>query len=178
MEAYKLATNKERDDFLIIRLEIPENAITNINRKSIFNKSTAKHRANKAIVKDIYDFKNKKYDEAYSLFNPNFCYKLNELVTEESFNKNLEYVCTTGIHFFLEEYLARFYYLHQSNVLSDYCEDGLIHIYHENGALYQEFRLKESMYDGKVYEYDQNQKLKKVLEYKKGIRTDFVLEYN
>ena len=67
--------------------------------------------------------------------------------------------------------------INQNSVVSDYCEDGLIHIYHENGALFQEFRLKEGMLDGKVYQYDQNQKLKKVIEYKKGIRTDFVLEY-
>jgi len=38
MIGYKIALNKERDKFLIVKLQIPEYAITNLNRNNIKNK--------------------------------------------------------------------------------------------------------------------------------------------
>ena len=53
MRAYKVA--EHYDERVIVTLEIPSDAITNIYRESVVVMATAKHRANKAFVVNIKD---------------------------------------------------------------------------------------------------------------------------
>jgi antitoxin component YwqK of YwqJK toxin-antitoxin module len=174
MEAYKLAMSIKRDIYLIIQLEIPEDAITNMNRKNIVNNDTAKYRTDKAKVMDIYDFCGNNYEEASSIYDKNFCYKKGEIISENTFDKKLENVCTKGIHFFLYENIARNYIYYYTNPEN---ENGLIILFYDNGQVYEEFTVVNGYIDGKRIKYRENGKVHKINYYKKGIKDEMTAEF-
>jgi hypothetical protein len=97
---------------LVIELLIPEEAKTNIHRKkNIKFPSTASYRTNIVFVNKIYDPETKnEYYHAESMYSVNytgqlFMYVKNRWI-EESFDSDLDNVCSKGIHFFLYKEIA------------------------------------------------------------------------
>jgi len=91
---------------VIVTLLIPMNAKTNHERKNIFNPLYAKYRTNCARVIYIEDENGNHYKEAYTAFyEKKIIYKLDEIVKTD-FDNNINVVCGTGIHFFLNKSLA------------------------------------------------------------------------
>jgi antitoxin component YwqK of YwqJK toxin-antitoxin module len=127
MLGYKIA--KSLGKRVVIALEIPEDAITNVKRSNIVNAETAKYRTMKAKVIKIEDSDGKTYDEAISFnYDKNtLTYKLDEELVSHDFDMNLENVCAGGIHFFLTKHVAETY-----GLLS--IENGVLTLWHENGV--------------------------------------------
>ena len=128
MLGYKVAKSL-LDKKVIITLEIPEDAITNMKRKDIFNAETAQYRTNKALVIKIEDNDGVTYDEAESLFvdkKKKLKYIVNKEVTSDDFDMNLEDVCAAGIHFFLSKDIAK-------NYPTPDIYNGLVESYYEDG---------------------------------------------
>ena len=126
MIGYKVA--KADNKRVIVTLEIPEDALTNIKRKDIVDINTAKHRTNKAKVLSIEDEDGKNYSEAVS-FNydkKSLTYKINETILIDDYDNNIETVCGSGIHFFLTKRCAELYGLEK-------IENGLYQSWYDNG---------------------------------------------
>lgn len=124
MIGYKGARN--RYTYVVITLEIPDDAITNINRSNIAVKDTAKYRTNKAKVLKIEDQNGKEYDVAQSCYDHLFEYEVNKMVEVSSYNMDLESVCSAGIHFFLTKECAERYsrFDVKNGPCSEWYEDG------------------------------------------------------
>jgi antitoxin component YwqK of YwqJK toxin-antitoxin module len=131
MIGYKAA--KVGQTRVLITLDIPEDAITNVARTSVVVKETAKYRTNKAKVLKIEDEDGKEYNEAVTGFykEKSLTYRLNELVEVSNYDMNLEEVCSTGIHFFLTKRVAELY-------SSGAIETGFYQSWHENGEKFEE----------------------------------------
>jgi antitoxin component YwqK of YwqJK toxin-antitoxin module len=153
MLAYKVALNGQTR--VLITLEIPRDALTNMNRTNVVNKQTAKYRTNKAKVLNIFDSNGNKYTTAKSGFYDKGIleYRVGELIIEPNFDTNLEEVCSKGIHFFLDKKVAEEYHLIkiQNGLLIAYCDNGvklsetnfvngvqhgLLRTYYDSGELY------------------------------------------
>ena len=89
---------------LVIDLRDPE-VKTNLKRKNILDKRTAKYRCNKCTVKSIVDPETQKeYTVAYSIFHSSAVqYKVNETLTVEDYDDAENEVCAPGIHFFIDK---------------------------------------------------------------------------
>ena len=131
MLGYKVAKNN--DTCVVVTLEIPEDAITNINRNNVAVKEYAKHRCNKAKVLKSEDKDGKEYKEAKSsfyAFPTTILYKVNEVVEVDDFDMDLEKVCSSGIHFFLTKSVAENYMRGCDNnftgILNHYLDDGTL----------------------------------------------------
>jgi antitoxin component YwqK of YwqJK toxin-antitoxin module len=127
MLAYKAAKNGETR--VLITLEIPDDALTNMNRSSVVIKETAKYRANKANVLKIEDADGNLYETAESGFyeKKKILYKVGETVECPDYDMDAEKVCSKGIHFLLNREVAEQYELH-------YIPSGVRILYHENGV--------------------------------------------
>ncbi len=110
MLGYKAA--KSGDTRVLITLEIPDDAKTNVDRKYVAKKETAKYRTNKAKVLKIEDAEGKSYETATTSFydDKKLIYKVGEVVEEPAFDPTLELVCAQGIHFFLDKRVAEVFY--------------------------------------------------------------------
>ena len=97
---YKKASNK------IVVLEIPADA----KRSSA---TTYKCRCDKAKVLRIEELDGTISDvaEVKSDYNPNFIYKVGEVVSVDDFDENRWNECSTGIHFFIDKEIARIFNL-------------------------------------------------------------------
>ncbi len=86
----------------IVKMEKLPDTITNENRKDVVNKLTAKFRANKLKVTDIFNkFDNTKINEiTNSCFTKQLTYKIGEIVVADNFDPNIDNVCSSGIHYF------------------------------------------------------------------------------
>lgn len=96
--------------FVLIKLEIPEDA----------KRSSAPHRrkcrCNKAKVLEIVTLDKGEpteefINEAYSIYNPFFIYKVGEEVSVDNFCEDRMMECAPGIHFFMEKEEALRYML-------------------------------------------------------------------
>ena len=127
MIGYKVAqtTDEKR---VIITLDIPEDTYTNMNRTDIVNKDTAKYRANKATVLSIEDENGNMYETATSCIHTDkqLTYKVGETVVVEDYDTNIENVCSSGIHYFLNKRVAELYNLPK-------IENGLYQVWYDNG---------------------------------------------
>ena len=130
MIGYKVAqtTDEKR---VIITLDIPHDACTNMNRTNIINKDTAKYRTNKATVLYIEDENGNMYETATSCIytDKQLTYKVGETVVVEDYDTNVEKVCSSGIHYFLNKRPTEQYNL---------VENGLYQSWHENGRKCEE----------------------------------------
>jgi hypothetical protein len=126
MLGYKAA--KSGDTRVLITLEIPEDALTNMARSSVVIRETAKHRTNRAKVLKIEDEKGVSYPSASSAMFPTkeMTYRMGEMVEEPSYTLNSEDVCGEGIHFFLSRKVAELYGLNK-------VQNGFWQAWHENG---------------------------------------------
>lgn len=136
---------------VIITLEIPEDALTNINRTNIVDKSKAKYRTNKAVVIKIEDKEGNTYEFAESGFYKakKVDYLIHETVKELNYDTTINNVCAPGIHFFLEKRSA---YLYGRDLL----ENGLFQKWHANGQLWIEGNYINWKRDGYFQEWDEN----------------------
>ena len=127
MIGYKVAhsTDEKR---VIITLDIPDDACTNMNRTDIVNKDTAKYRTNKATVLSIEDENGNMYETATSSIYTNkpLTYKVGETLVVDDYDTNIETVCSSGIHYFLNKRVAELYNLPK-------IENGLYQQWHTNG---------------------------------------------
>ena len=118
---------------VIVTLLIPMNAKTNHERKNIFNPIYAKYRTNSAKVINIIDENGKEYNEAYTAFyEKKIIYKLNEIVKSE-FDNNINVVCGTGIHFFLNKFVA--YNYSRKMFEQKWNEPNLYQTFYNNGQI-------------------------------------------
>ena len=100
---------------VLITLEIPNDAQTNLNRTNIKHKEYAKYRCNKALVISKKDKKENKHENAFSsIYNEKSIeYKVGEKVEEPNYDKDIDIVCGEGIHFFLNKEIAMLYGLNK-----------------------------------------------------------------
>lgn len=104
----------------IIKLFIPSDSKTNINRKGI-DKKYAKHRSNMAIVDDIYHkFTREKIKKINSDYDETFVYEINKKVKVTNYNNDSNAICTSGIHFYLTEEVAFMHNLDRKNYIGEY----------------------------------------------------------
>jgi antitoxin component YwqK of YwqJK toxin-antitoxin module len=131
MIGYKIAKNGEKR--VVVTLEIPRDALTNMNRSSIAVRDTAKYRANKAKVLKIEDDEGNCYQAAtsFSYDKKSLDYKVGELLEESTYNVDPEQVCAEGIHYFLSRRVAELYGL--NNLVN-----GLFECWYDNGQKYEE----------------------------------------
>ena len=142
MLGYKAAKNGETR--VLVTLEIPEDALTNICRTNIVNRDTAKYRTNKAKVISIEDSDGKKYTSAITGFydNKSLTYNVGEEVVSDEYDKDIENVCSSGIHFCLNKHVAELYGL-------DKIENGLYQQWYDNnGRKYKECTYKDGKREG------------------------------
>ena len=140
MIGYKIAKHGEKR--VVVTLEIPSDALTNMSRSSVEVKETAKYRTNKAKVLKIEDIEGNCYSTATS-FNydkKSLDYKVGELIEEPTYNTDPEEVGAEGIHYFLNRRVAELYGL-------DKIANGLFEQWCNNGQKLLEY----SYVDGKVH---------------------------
>lgn len=132
---------------VLVEIEIPPDANTDINRDDIFDKLNAEYETNKYIVKKIYD----QHLNEYSIFFHNYysgAIKLGELV----FVNNSEYDSDTDE----EEKVKKFYMSkHIAIGLTDIM-NGNCTLYHKNGRKRIEYTRKNGKKNGKYYEWLDN----------------------
>ncbi len=148
MIGYKVARND--NDRVIVTLEIPDDALTDMNRRSIIVKETAQYRANKVKVLKIEDSDGKEYTEAESMFYPYAClkYTVGETAVDNYFCRDIE-KREEGIYFFLSREVAERYGLGT-------VENGIHKMWHPNGVLEEEFECVNGKHHGKYTSYHDN----------------------
>jgi hypothetical protein len=108
MIGYKIAKNGDKR--VVITLEIPSDALTNMNRSSVLVKETAIYRTNKAKVLKIEDTDGNCYTTATSFnYYKSLEYKVGEVMEEPTYNIDPEEVYAEGIHFVLSRRVAELY---------------------------------------------------------------------
>ena len=161
---------------VVITLEIPDDALHNIDRASVIQKETAAYRCNKARVLEICDAKDStiQHSEVNSgilednIWKFNLIYKVGEMVEEPSFDTNIENICTEGIHYFLSRRLAEDYY--NENKENTYSL--------ETGLLLQRRSMLEGMLHGIYEEWYPTGKKKLEQEVKEGVAHGVTKEYD
>jgi len=150
---------------VLITLDIPEDAITNVARTSVVVKDTAKYRTNKAKVLKIEDEAGKEYTEAITGFYDleSLTYRLNELVEVPEYDMNLEEVCSTGIHFFRTKRVAELYDRYS-------IQNGLLQRWHANGEKHEESTFVNGRIEGLYQRWYVNGQKKEECIYVNGQR--------
>jgi hypothetical protein len=119
---------KAGDTQVIVTLEIPADAITNMSRSTVVVRETAKHRTDKAKVLKIEDETGREYTHAKSFgyTTKSLEYTLHDTICVEDYDMNLEEVCAPGIHYFLEKRCAELYNLNmiQNGLYQSWYNDG------------------------------------------------------
>lgn len=161
MLAYKLAEYACKR--VIVTLQIPPDALTNIDRKSVVVKETAKHRVNKVLVLKIEDEEGNSYDTATSSLYPekHLTYTVGKLIKEPSFDMDLEKVYTEGIHIFLTRRVAELYLL-------QFIPNGLFQMWHDNGQKLYEVTYVNGKMEGLYQEWHENGKKHVEVKYVNG----------
>lgn len=190
MIAYKAANHG--DTRVLITLEIPDDATTNLDRKNIAVKETASYRANKVKVLKIEDDNGKNYETAESAFVTGFVeiltYKVGETLVEPNYDPDADKVFTKGIHFFLEKHVAELYKLplhatwsgvwmayyyngvkKHEVMFKDGKKEGLHTSWHENGIKQSEKNFKNGKEDGQYQKWYENGVKEEQVMYKDGL---------
>ncbi|AYV80126.1 MAG: pentapeptide repeat-containing protein [Gaeavirus sp.] len=102
--------NKLRNNFVLIKLRIPHNAI-------IIKSKDHKLRTNLAQVLNIwainiFESQLHKLDDteiAFSIYDPAFKYQINKIIIPNTFDSSNKNTCSPGIHFFLNSHDALSY---------------------------------------------------------------------
>jgi len=189
---YKKARNN-----ILVTLQIPYDAKHNIDRKNISDKQYAKYRCSHAKVIDIIDLDNNtSIDKANSLHDSKFSYTLGQDVICDTFDTNLENVCSEGIHFFLDKDRATFHGINLDYFQGEYKEwydngqlkihttykdgniDGEYKLWFQNGQLYVHTTYQNGKIYGEYKKWFQNGQLSIQTTYKNYIRNGKYLEWN
>ena len=172
-------------DKLVI-LEIPPTALHNMNRTNIADRRFAKYRCSEAFVKEIVDLKTGiNVMEAFSKQVGSFNYVVGQRVFPEFFDRNLEKVCTGGIHYFIDRPRAEMYERKPFNgvhkewyddgLLSSECVyrngrvEGVLKVWHKNGQLALTRFYKNGLLQGESKLWYENGKLHRVENFKDGM---------
>ena len=149
MLGYKIA--KSFGKRVVITLEIPEDAITNVKRSNIVKAETASYRTNKAIVIKIEDSDGNINDEAESCFydKKKLIYSLGKQCACHDFDMNLEIASGAGIHFVLSKSLAETYGLVR-------IENGILTSWHNNGVKESEITFVNNKKHGLYCSWHEN----------------------
>jgi len=149
-KAYKACKNS------IVVLELLENSITNEKRKDVINPSFAKFRTNKVKVIKIIDvLTGDELDSDRSIYDPNFIYKVGEIIQTE-INSDINTVCGEGIHYF-KTYKAALSWYYHNNI--NQIKNGTFIEYHENGRRDVEWNYLDGKLNGLQHGwYDNGQK--------------------
>jgi antitoxin component YwqK of YwqJK toxin-antitoxin module len=141
-------------DCVVILERLPD-TVTNENRNNIKNKeckSFAKYRGSKFLVKDIFH----KFDstkKVSSILSSNFEnkleYKIGKIIIPDDFDRNLEEVCSNGIHYFLKLECA-FYYSLEEITNGEYLE------WYENGQQLIKCTYTDGKRNGEYLEWYEN----------------------
>lgn len=154
MLGYKVAQSEHEK--VIVTLEIPEDAITNMNRQDVVDVSKAKHRTNKAKVISIEDLKGNTYNkaESYKYNKKSLIYEVGKTVFVDDFDTNIDNLCSTGIHYFLDKELAKMY--DYSWFITHTVLNGPNKSYSDNGRLWRYAEYKDRALHGKYIRYHYN----------------------
>lgn len=160
MLAYKAAKDCKGELYtnVVITLEIPEDALTNLERTSIVDKSKATYRTNKAKVLKIEDFNGNMYTTAFSVYDESFDYNVGETKIVPNYHKDTEKVHVAGIHFFLEKEVAEFY-------AKDESHNGLRKEWYEDGQQRSEMEYLDGKIVGTSKHWYPNGKLHEAITY-------------
>jgi len=152
---------KKAEDGYIVKLEILGK--NNENRSNIVDPIHAKHRCSEAKVLDIFHWKTgKKIESIGGLYNPKFIYTLNETITTK-FDKNLELVCSSGIHYFKTLEQAENWNLESPR-------DGKLIEYYGDGRKDSEYNIINGKIEGKHIQYYITGKILSITNFKDGRR--------
>ena len=138
----------------LVILEIPEDAKTNLHRKNVVKPQFAKYRASKALVREIIDLTTgQRVETAYSINVNDFIYRSGKIVSPtDPFDENLEEVCSSGIHFYLDREVAEFYEKHtpRNGECKNWHDNGLFerHSFMKEGKKHGEFKAYSDKVDG------------------------------
>jgi len=150
---------KKASDGYIVKLEILGK--NNENRLNIVDPIHAKHRCSEVKVLDIFHWKTRKKIESIGgLYDPQFIYTLNETITTK-FDKNLELVCSSGIHYFKTLEQAENWELSSPR-------DGKLVDYHDNGRKMIECNYINGQNEGELIEYHSNGRIHSIAYYSNG----------
>lgn len=140
---------KKLQDGWIAKLQILGE--TNEHRKSVKNIQTAKHRTSKALVLKIFQGEETTNEPVGGLFDENFLYQKGKVV-ETQFDKRINEVCSTGIHYFKTLECAEMWIFNKRHYT------GTIKHWYENGQIEEEFDLKNGHLHGSYkYWYENGQ---------------------
>lgn len=99
--AYKCATTLQ-GRIVIVKLLIPDDALTTLGRPGVVNSWFAKFRCNKAMVLSITNMDGTgSHMEAASTFVPEFKYRVGETLKVGDYDPDAKKIFAPGIHFFL-----------------------------------------------------------------------------
>jgi antitoxin component YwqK of YwqJK toxin-antitoxin module len=145
--------------------------ITNEERESVKNKLFAKHRANKLLVIEIRNKYNKtNIKEIFSsCYKKKIKYIVGEII-EEEFDKNINNVCSAGIHYFLSEERA-FHYERKEHYT------GVYKMWKDDGRIFGKCMFNNGIFEGQCIEYHKNGKKKAEYEYKKNKINGLYIEW-
>jgi len=163
MFGYKVA--KSDDSRVIVTLQIPDDAQTNMGRSSVVVKETAKYRASKAKVLEIQDAEGKNYDSAISFNYPekSLIYKVGAILMESSYDPDPEIICGEGIHYFLSRTTAEQYGLNS-------VQNGICISYYDNGNKREEGTFKDGKKHGLFQRWFENGQKDGEATYVDGLR--------
>ena len=155
----------------IVTLELLSDSVTNEQRKGVINSDLAKFRTNKAKVVSIVNPETKEQlnddcSKYYPLFvykdYPLFVYKVGEVI-ETGFDRNVDEVCSRGIHYFKTyEAALSWYYQDHKKTNGKYTE------YYDNGQKQCEWNYKDRKKEGKQEGWYENGQKQYERNYKNG----------
>lgn len=172
---------------VVITLQIPEDAKTNMYRKSIIDRTKAKYRCSYALVLKIEDADGGIHPSARSMsvLAP-VLYETGKYVYPDTFNPDEEAVCTSGIHFYIDRECAETYvYPVRSKTIRNYyasgslmseqtfregLKDGPYCSWYENGTLQSKAMYRMDRQHGVTIGYRQNGKKDSEIVYSDGLR--------
>jgi antitoxin component YwqK of YwqJK toxin-antitoxin module len=176
MLGYKIA--KSDHEKVIITLEIPEDALTNMNRKDVVDVAFAKHRTNKAKVISIEDLDGNTFNKATSSHykNKSLVYEVGKTVYVDDFDTNIDLICSSGIHYFLDKELAKMY--DYKWFIAHTVLNGPHRIYYDNGRLYVNAEYKDGILHGKKIMYNINGGIMSDYNYVDGKKEGLCIDYD
>ena len=149
----------------IVTLELLDDTITNEKRDGVVDKNYAKFRCNKAKVINItYAETGETMTHDVSIYDNNFEYRVGKVITTY-FNKNINIVCTEGIHYFKTKEAALSWFYQQ--VYKTF-PNGKWTKCHKNGQKESEGTYKDGKKDGKWTEWYEDGQKKLSGSYKNG----------
>ena len=150
LTVYKSA-GSYHDHIVTLEIDLNDPEIrTNLNRTNyVFDKNHVKYRTNKAKVIDIIHKETKqKTSKIQSKHKSQFIYEIGQYVNVDDYNNDLNFICGTGIHFFLSYESALCYLYRPHN--EKYQE------WYDDGKKHKEMFYKDGKLDGRYIKYYNN----------------------